>query len=98
MGHTVTVSVIAPKDWKHKDCVGRYLPETHTIEVRRTYRTETEHIYMHELTHCVLSLMSHALNDNEEFVNTFSGLLHQALTSAKFPGATKAKRAKPKAD
>jgi hypothetical protein len=29
MGHTITVHVIAPKDWKHKDCVGLFDPINH---------------------------------------------------------------------
>ena len=39
-------------------------------------------VYLHELTHAVLSLMSEdELNDDEKFVDTFASLFHQALTT-----------------
>lgn len=40
--------------------------------------------YFHELVHFILNSMKHELNDDEKFVNDFSGLLHQALKTAKY--------------
>ena len=33
--------------------------------------------YFHELVHCILGEMGHALNDNEEFVQTVSTFVNQ---------------------
>lgn len=41
--------------------------------------------YCHELTHWILfSMGKHELNKDEEFVDLFGSLLHQALDSAKY--------------
>lgn len=46
-------------------------------------QTGIEQTFMHELTHAILdSMHEHDLSNNEKFVQTFSGLLHQALTTA----------------
>lgn len=44
-----------------------------------------EHTFLHEATHAILQAMGEdELNDNEKFVDTFSGLLHQVLTTQKY--------------
>ena len=41
-------------------------------------------VFLHELVHCILYEMVSDLRTNEVFVDTFSSLLHQALTSAEY--------------
>ncbi len=42
-----------------------------------------EEVFLHELVHHILYSMGESdLRNNEKFVGTFSGLLHQALTTA----------------
>jgi hypothetical protein len=84
MGHTVTVEVVPPIKWKIKNCVGLFNPSDMTILVRKGKKSTTEHSFMHELTHAVLYCMNNDLYDDEVFVDTFAGLAHQALTSAKY--------------
>jgi predicted SprT family Zn-dependent metalloprotease len=40
-----------------------------------------EQVFYHELTHHILHHMSHKLRDDEGFVELFSSLLHQAMSS-----------------
>lgn len=40
-------------------------------------------VFYHELTHAILNMMGNELYHNEEFVNTFSTLLHQGLDTLK---------------
>lgn len=42
----------------------------------------SEQVYLHELVHAVLDSMHDDLSKNEQFVDIFSALLHQAFTSA----------------
>jgi hypothetical protein len=92
MGHTITVHVIAPKDWKHKDCVGLFDPVNHLIAVKKMRPSLMAHVFAHELTHAILSVMSHELYDNEQFVDTFGGLLAQALTTGEPAAPIRRKR------
>ena len=47
-----------------------------------------EHTFLHELVHMILLAMNEGeLNENEKFVDIFSGLLHQALGTAEYSGA-----------
>jgi hypothetical protein len=84
MGHTIDVQVIAPKDWKHKGCVGYFDPANYTIAIKRSRPSQMAHVFFHELTHAVLAVMSHDLYEDETFVDSFGGLLAQALSSAKY--------------
>lgn len=44
-----------------------------------------EHTYFHELVHVILDSMGEdRLSSSEKFVDTFSGLLHQALKTSKY--------------
>ena len=45
-----------------------------------------DHVFFHELVHMLLAGMNHELYENEEFVEVFSGLLHQALSTAERDG------------
>jgi len=43
---------------------------------------QLEHIFLHELVHQILFHMEqHKLRDDDNFINLFSNLLHQALTT-----------------
>jgi len=45
-------------------------------------RSVAEHTFCHELVHVILGAMGRKeLNSDEQFVDTFGGLLHQALTT-----------------
>lgn len=92
MGHTMTVELIAPKDWKFKDSVGYFDTKAYVIGVRKCRPSQMHHIFMHELTHAVLCVMSHDLYEDENFVDTFGGLMSQALNTAKFAAPIRRKR------
>lgn len=85
MGHTLTIECIPPAKWKHKDCVGWFNPRELKIGVLKRPGTGSEQAFFHELTHAVLYCMSHELYEDEAFVDTFAGLMHQAINSAKYP-------------
>ena len=40
--------------------------------------------FFHELTHSILGTMKHEMNNEEEFVSTFSSFLTEAMADAKF--------------
>jgi hypothetical protein len=85
MAHTIKVKAVPAEKWKHKDCVGFYNYDKQQIELRDGDGTMPGHIYAHELVHAILSAMGHKLNSDEAFVDQFSGLLQQAMDSAKYP-------------
>jgi len=86
MAHTINVRAIPSAKWKHKDCIGFYNYEKQRIEVKDDGTgTMPWHTFAHELTHAILTAMGHKLNSDEAFVDQFSGLLHQALMTAKYP-------------
>lgn len=84
MAHTIKVKSIPADKWKLPDCVGFYNYEKQQIELKDHGKTMPGHIFYHELTHAILSSMGHKLNHDEAFVDQFSGLLHQALTTSKY--------------
>lgn len=44
-----------------------------------------EHTYLHEVVHHILQAMGETeLNNSEKFVDLFSGILHQVLTTSKY--------------
>ncbi len=78
------------EDFDLGHCYGTCERHRSLIEIAKTVRDEkcTENqmtlTFLHELTHAILyHLGEKELNDNERFVESFSGLLHQALTTAK---------------
>ena len=85
LGHTVTVKVVPGADWAHPDCVGLYEPHRHRILIRGDLSESLQqHTLYHEMVHSWLSAMSHDLNEDEKFVDMLGGLIHQAMTTAKF--------------
>lgn len=82
MGHTITVRVVAEKDWTDDDAVGLWNPQNLLIQIRGGMPDQrTQQAFCHELVHAILCHFSHPLNTDEAFVDTFAGLLHQAWTS-----------------
>lgn len=73
------------------DCVGISMYREARIKIQpdtpaypRTQQ-QIEHTFFHELTHFILDAMVESeLRTNEKFVDVFSGLLHQALTSMEY--------------
>jgi hypothetical protein len=92
MGHTVTVTVVPPIKWKVKGCVGLFNPADMTILIRKGTQSTMEHSYLHELGHAILYCLNNSLYDDEAFVDTYAGLLHQAMTSAKYPEPRQTRR------
>jgi len=82
MGHRVTVTIIDKKKWKIPEAVAYWEPSKLQILIMRQSADQMAHCFLHELTHAVLDAMSHKLSRDEVFVDTFSGLLHQAFASA----------------
>jgi Zn-dependent peptidase ImmA (M78 family) len=61
----------------HMTEMGLCDPETHTIKIRASLPEQAqEATFYHELVHAVLFTMGKT-NHDEEFVDTFGGLLHQ---------------------
>jgi hypothetical protein len=85
LAHQYTVHRVPPMRWKHEDCVAYFEADTHRIFIRESPDTMPGHSFFHELTHAVLTAMGHPLNTDESFVDNFSGLLHQAFESARYP-------------
>ncbi len=46
--------------------------------------TSKRNTFFHELTHAILGTMKHDLNNDEQFVSTFSSFLTEAMADAKF--------------
>lgn len=84
MGHTIKVRVVPEKDWSDDESVGLWNPQNLTIQVRGGMAEQRmQQAFVHELVHAILSHFSHPLNTDEQFVDTFAGLLHQAWTTVK---------------
>lgn len=83
MGRTITVKFI--EDAPVTDYHGLCLPDNNSILIgMATPRTKQEHIYLHELTHLIFHMLGEKdLYENERIIDSFSGLLHQALTTEK---------------
>ena len=89
-GHTITVEY--SNDMRDEDdAVGKASYRAQKIILQpicvgynRT-RTSIEHTFLHELTHHILNEMAeHDMMNNEKFVDLFSALLHQALTTMEY--------------
>ena len=50
-------------------------------------KTSQEQTFCHELVHWILNVMSEDEKHDEQFVETFSMLLHQALTTMEYAKA-----------
>lgn len=83
MGKTYTVQVVPRDEWADAQVWGDFNPATNEIRVVKLGAEATEQTFYHELMHAILTAMNHKLNTNEPFIDMFSGLLHQALKTAK---------------
>jgi len=97
LANTLHVRIIPDKEFDelHQDpeyegAHGVYDDQRMSIDIRES-SDKKGHTYLHELTHGILTVMNHPLNDDETFVDLFSGLLHQALVTAKFKRAPRRK-------
>ncbi len=89
MGTQYTINIVEKiDDDELGHCYGTCDKHNHVIDIAKTFRgqkvlpIDMEITYLHELTHAILfALGEHRLNGKERFVEGFSGLLHQALTS-----------------
>jgi hypothetical protein len=90
LGHTITVEYDHMLDGRN-GCTGEARYTTNSIALQPNTDTfnrptsQREHVFLHELTHHILNEMNeHDLRSNEKFVDVFSGLLHQALTTMEY--------------
>ena len=84
LGNTITVRRVTV-DELPDDAVACYDSETHEILLLKTLSKDAMlHAFLHEHTHAALQALGRTeLNDDEVFVDTFAGLLHQMLKSCK---------------
>lgn len=95
LGHTVTVEF--DNEYCEKNaCFGSYIMHENKIILCDKYRPNNkrwvkiksdniEHVFLHELTHAVLYYMNRLeLFEDEEFVDQFAGLLHQAINTMEY--------------
>jgi hypothetical protein len=85
-GDAVTVEVVPAESWPYsEDDVGIWIPFSSTISIRGDLApAKQEQAYFHEMIHSILDGMGHELARNEEFVDLFASLLHQAIAGAKY--------------
>lgn len=92
LGHKINVHIVPESRWKPKSCVGTFEPHRHRIMIRGSLDESLRgHTFYHEMVHSILSSMGHDLNEDENFVDMFAGLLHQAATTMEFPPVRKKK-------
>ena len=93
LGCNVEVELRDSENWDHDDVVGMYDPMNHRITVVVTNQQIMEHAFFHELVHCILfSLGKNELSEDEAFVDTFAGLLHQAMKTATYEADTNGRK------
>lgn len=86
LGHTISVVVQQESEWlknNAEDEVGDWSPPDLLISLVEQDQTLLMHAFCHELTHALLDMMNNDLSKDEAFVDTFAGLLAQALTTSK---------------
>lgn len=90
LGRTITVEYDPMLDGRN-GCTGEARYTTDSIVLQPNTETfsrppaQQQHVFLHELTHHILNEMGeHELRGNEKFVDIFSGLLHQALTTMEY--------------
>lgn len=83
-GTTYSVVIVRPEEWEGEDeDVGYFIPMRCVIVLKAVNRQLMEHTFCHELVHAIVNAMGEdKLYRNEKFVDTFAGLLHQALLTA----------------
>ena len=67
------------------DFTGYYNPQTLEIQISKGQPRELfEHVFFHELIHCILQNMGEReLYENEKFTDLFGGILHQVMATMK---------------
>lgn len=90
LGHTVEVKD-EPEGMFEKNRYGACSYEGKWIKIcpksssHPVSQSSIEHTFMHELVHmCLYHTEQGQLNDNEGFVDTLAGLLHQALSTMEY--------------
>ena len=90
LGHTITVRIVTKRDWDAiseendlEDALACWVPDRDLILIKRQTREQMLHCFFHELTHAVLDMLNDKLSFNEQFVDNFSGLLAQAMDTAR---------------
>lgn len=86
-GQTIKVEMV--KDLTNSDGASLYGEAVYgknLIRINTSFpREKQEWTFLHELLHHILNALSEDnATQDEKFVDTFSGLLHQALTTAKY--------------
>lgn len=89
-GHTI--EVVQDHSLRFREnCNGEARYRTRTIMLSPSapnyprIQSDIEHTFLHELTHWILHELNEIdLRNNEKFVDTFAGLLHQALTTSEY--------------
>lgn len=82
LGHVITVRIVPKSRWRHKDAVGIWEPDKLRISILGGQpMTALGQCFCHELTHAMLDMMSHKLSRDEQFVDQYAHLLHNALTT-----------------
>lgn len=90
LGHTIEVledKVMFFEKQNYGKCCyeGKWIKLVHPSDQHPITQTSLEHTFMHELVHiCLYHTEQGQLNDNEGFVDTLAGLLHQALTTMEY--------------
>ena len=89
-GHTYTVKSSELLN-DNTDAVGSLNYRKHEIILQKNNdgfqrpNSEIEHAFLHELTHLILDQMcEHEMKKDEKFVEVFSSLLHQAITTMEY--------------
>jgi Zn-dependent peptidase ImmA (M78 family) len=85
MGSTYRVLLVNEKDWPDDEAVGfcNFLNQQ-ILVLSAVSDVQKQQTFCHELVHCILDKMGETdLNDNEQFVDVFGSLLHQAWTTCK---------------
>lgn len=100
--HTIKVKVDRKRlSEEHKSYLGLAIYGTNEIVLTDHLhgndldQTVINHAFVHEMIHHILNCMNeNKLNSNEKFVDTFAGLLHQALSTMTYETSGKSSKSK----
>ena len=90
LGHTVEVKDEPAGHYekgRHGACnfEAKWIKITPRSDSHPVTQSSVEHTFIHELVHmCIYHTEQHQLNDNEGFIDSLAGLIHQALTTAEY--------------
>ena len=90
LGHTITVKeepagVYENNRYGCTSFEGKWIKLTPRSASLPVAQSSLEHTFLHELVHmCLYHTEQAKLNENEDFVDCFAGLLHQALTTMEY--------------